>query len=171
MALAAAGVGRAVVDLSGNLAFLGEGPDHGWRVAIRDPEDPEGTLGVVVLDAGETISTSGNYARDFAEEGWRTRSHIYDPRTGRPVRGDLAVTVWGTDATAVDALSTAFLVLGPDGAPDVLARVPDVGALFVDGRGRDRRLTLVGRAPRAFIPRPESPPTTASATPMESARW
>jgi thiamine biosynthesis lipoprotein len=107
-----------------------------------------------MLAGGETVSTSGNYARDFAAEGWRTRSHVYDPRTGRPVAGDLAVTVWAPDATTADALSTAFLVLGPEEAGAVLARLPEAGALFVAGRGHARRLTLAGRAPQDFTPSP-----------------
>lgn len=156
IALAAAGVRRATVDLGGNLALLGEGPDGGWRIAVRDAELAEGTLGVLTLAAGDTVSTSGNYARDFAAEGWRAPSHVYDPRTGKPVLGDLAVTVWTPDATTADALSTAFLVLGPEAARSVVARFPDVGVLFVDGRGTDRRLTFAGRPPLGFAPSRES---------------
>jgi thiamine biosynthesis lipoprotein len=167
-ALAAAGVRRATVDLGGNLALLGDGPDGAWHIAVRDPESADGTLGVLALAAGDTVSTSGNYARDFTAEGWRTPSHIYDPRTGKPVRGDLAVTVWTSDATAADALSTAFLVLGADASAPVLARFPDVGALFVDGRTPDRRLTLAGRAPLGFAPTTDAPLVTASATITES---
>lgn len=167
-ALAAAGVRRATIDLGGNLAFLGDGPDGTWRIAIRDPESEEGTLGVLALAAGDTVSTSGNYARDFTAEGWRAPSHVYDPRTGKPVRGDLAVTVWTADATAADALSTAFLVLGPDASAPVIARFPDVGVLFVDGRAPNRRLTLAGRAPLDFRPSTDARLVTASANPTES---
>lgn len=167
-ALAAAGVRRATIDLGGNLALLGDGPDGGWQIAVRDPESADGTLGVLTLAAGDTVSTSGNYARDFAAEGWRVPSHIYDPRTGTPVPGDLAVTVWTPDATAADALSTAFLVLGPEAARSVLARFPDVGVLFVDGRTPDRRLTFAGRAPLGFTPSDDARAVTASASITES---
>jgi len=167
-ALAAAGARRATIDLGGNLAFLGDGPDGAWRIAVRDPESESGTLGVLALAAGDTVSTSGNYARDFAAEGWSVPSHIYDPRTGTPVRGDLAVTVWTSDATTADALSTALLVLGPDASAAVLARFPDVGVLFVDGRTPDRRLTLAGRAPLGFAPSADARLVTASANPTEN---
>jgi len=146
-ALAAEGVARARLDLGGQLAFVGGDP-AGWRVAVRDPEEPGRTLGVLTLDAGASVSTSGNYARDFAAEGWRARSHIYDPRTGRPVTRDVAVTAWTPDATTADALSTALVVLGRDSAADLLAREPSAGALFSEGRGAGRRLTIVGRPPR-----------------------
>lgn len=162
-ALAAAGASRAVLDLGGNLAFVGRGPGEGWRVAVRDPAAPDATLGTLTLGPGETVSTSGNYARDFAAEGWRTRSHVFDPRTGRPVRGDLAVTVWAPEGAAADALSTAFLVLGPTHAADVLAHAPTVGALFVEGAGAGRRLTIAGRRPLRFEPASQTPTHVADA--------
>ena len=163
-ALAAAGIRRAVLDLSGNLAMLGAGPGLGWRVAVTDPAAPERTLGVLTLAPDQTVSTSGNYHRDFAAEGWRASSHIYDPRTRRPVRRDLAVTVWAPDATTADALSTALLVLGPEQAGDLLAREPEVGVLFVEGAGTDRRITLGGRAPVRFEPDPAPSTSVPSAT-------
>jgi FAD:protein FMN transferase len=169
-ALVAHGVHHAMLDLGGNLALLGDGPDRGWRIAVRDPARPDTTLGVLTLGTNQTVSTSGNYARDFATEGWRTHSHIFDPRTGSAVAPGLAVTVWTEDATAADALSTALLVIGPDGAADVLARRPDVGVLFVDDRRGERRLVLAGRPPRDFEPRADRALMTASSTPMENVR-
>jgi len=169
-ALAAAGARRALLDLGGNLALLGAGPGRGWRVAVTDPAAPAETLGVLTLAAGDTVATSGNYARDFAHEGWKTQSHIFDPRTGRAVRAKLAVTVWGPDATTVDALSTALLVLGPDGAGTVLAREPTVGALFVDDATPTRRLLMVGRPPRGFEAAKNHLAVIASAMRTESAR-
>jgi len=148
-ALAARGVRRARLDLGGNLAFVGDGPAPGWEVAVRDPARPAATLGVVALPAASAVATSANYARDFAAEGWRAPSHVYDPRTRRPVLSRLAVTVWAPDATTADALSTALLVLGPTAAPRVLARVPGAGALFADGRD----IAVHGHLPRAWRPR------------------
>ena len=82
----AAGATRGMIDLGGDLVLIGDGAAGGaWRIAVRDPSDPEGSIGTLVLDPGLSVSTSGNYARDFAAEGWRTRSHVYDPRTGRAV--------------------------------------------------------------------------------------
>ena len=159
-ALAAAGVRRAVLDLAGNLALLGAGPGVGWRVAVTDPAVPDATVGILTLGPDQAVSTSGNYRRDFATEGWRAPSHIYDPRTRRPVERDLAVTVWAPDATTADALSTALFVVGPEGAADVLARAPDAGALFVARAAADRRVTFAGRAPLRF--EPDDAPTTHS---------
>ncbi len=168
--LVSGGVRRAVLDLGGNLAFLGNGPDDGWRVAVRDPATPDATLGTLTLGPNEAVSTSGNYERDFATEGWLAPSHIYDPRTGQPVGAGLAATVWTPDAIAADALSTALIVLGPEGAAAVLARVPEVGALFVDDRGPERRIIFVGRAPRKFQPQTGRSRMTASTEHKESSR-
>jgi hypothetical protein len=52
-------------------------------------------------------------------------------------------------------------VLGPEGAASLLAHEPDAGALFTEGRGAARRLTLAGRPPRAWTP--ESPATALAA--------
>jgi thiamine biosynthesis lipoprotein len=167
-AIAKAGASRALLDLGGNLAFLGAGPDDGWRIAVTDPAAPDDPLGVLTLGADEAVSTSGNYARDFAAEGWRVRSHVFDPRTGRPVRGGLAVTVWAPDGATADALSTAFLVTGRAGAAAILARMPAVGALFVDDAAPER-LAFAGKPPVRFEPLTrERPHHTASANWMET---
>ena len=146
-ALAAAGVRTARLDLGGELAFLGRGPEGVWRVAVRDPDAPGRVRGVLTLGPDVAVSTSGNYARDFAVEGWRAPSHIYDPRTGRPVLAPVAVTVWAPDATTADALSTALVVVGPAGAAAVLARESMAGALFVDAADRRGAVHFEGCPP------------------------
>jgi len=154
VALAAAGIDNARLDLGGDLAFVGAGPGGAWRAAVRDPDAPDRPLGVLAVGADASLSTSGNYNRDFAHEGWRAPSHIYDPRSGRPVTRDLAVTVWSSDATTADALSTALVVLGPEGAAALLAREPGAGALFAERRPGDpiRRITFAGRPPLGWTP-------------------
>lgn len=135
--LRAGGVTQARLDLGGNLALLGGGPAGCWRVAVRDPARSERALGVLELPANYAVATSANYARDFAAEGWRAPSHVYDPRTRQPVLTRGAVTVWAPDATTADGLATAFLVLGRDEARFVLERMPEVGALFVPADGSE----------------------------------
>ncbi len=148
-ALVASGIAQARLDLGGDLAFVGAGPGGVWRAAVRDPDAPDRALGVLTVEVGSSLSTSGNYNRDFAREGWRAPSHIYDPRTGQPVTRDLAVTVWAPNATTADALSTALVVLGPEGAGRLLAQEPTAGALFAERHRGDtrRRITLAGRPP------------------------
>lgn len=151
-ALLATGARRGLLDLGGNLLLVGDGPEGRWRIAVRDPADPEGSLGTLGLDRDLAVATSGNYERDFSAEGWRAPSHVFDPRTGRPAAAGLAVTVWAPAATTADALSTALLVIGLRDAAAVLARVPGAGALFIDDRGAGRRITLAGAPPGSFEP-------------------
>ena len=154
-ALVARGVARARLDLGGNLAFVGTGPGDAWRVAVRDPAASDRALGVLALPADGAVATSANYARDFAREGWRAHSHVYDPRTLRPVLAERAVTVWAPDATTADALATALLVLGADEADRVLAREPGAGALVITGGRGAVRTTLHGAPALAWRPAPE----------------
>ncbi len=163
-ALATRGVDRARLDLGGDLAFVGAGPQGVWRAAVRDPDAPDRPLGVLVVGADASLSTSGNYERDFAREGWRARSHLYDPRTGRPVTRDVAVTVWSPDATAADALSTALVVLGREHGAALLARERGAGALFAERRPGEtaRRISFAGRPPLGWMPSGGAAPTSAT---------
>ncbi len=66
----------------------------------------------------------------FVHEG-RHYGHILDPRTGWPAEGVLSATVLAPSAAEADALSTAFYVLGPDGAAKYCAQHPAVAALIL----------------------------------------
>ena len=98
------GVKSAIIDAHSSIAVIGDG----WRVGIRDPRYPvSGTrelIGVVALNDGDALSTSGQYEQP---------GHIVDPRSGRPADRCLSVTVVAKDAALADALSTAVFVLGP----------------------------------------------------------
>lgn len=65
-------VSGMILNLGGSSVMAyGEKPDQSdWRVAIRDPREPEGDyLGAVTLKGGEFLSTSGDYERYFMEDG------------------------------------------------------------------------------------------------------
>lgn len=109
--LARRGIPAALVNAGGNLKTLGRPPGRNWRIGIRDPFKP-GVMGSLRLDAGEAVSTSGDYERMFDYRGQRYH-HILDPRTGLPVRGLHAVTVVHGEAALADAASTALFVAGP----------------------------------------------------------
>ena len=111
------GVTSGMVSLGGNVQVLGKKPDDSaWRVGIQDPEGDRGELAAVLEAEDCAVVTSGGYERYFEEDG-NTYIHILDPRTGRPVEGDLAsVTVVSEDGTLTDALSTALYIMGFDEA-------------------------------------------------------
>lgn len=108
--LAAAGAADFCVDAGGDLALRG-GP---WRVGVAHPSERRRVAAVLCVGDG-AVATSGT-----SERG----DHVLDPRTGRPARGLLSVTVTGPDLGTADAYATAAFALGPDG-PAWTATLPD----------------------------------------------
>lgn len=103
-----------VVEIGGELRGSGVKPDgQPWWVELEGVPDTEASQTVLALH-GLSIATSGDYRRYFDHRGQRA-SHTLDPRTGYPIRNNVAsVTVLHPDCMAADALSTALSVLGPE---------------------------------------------------------
>ena len=123
-------VSGMILNLGGSSVMTyGEKPDQTpWRVAVRDPRD---YLGIINMNDGEFLSTSGDYEKYFMENGKRYH-HILDPATGYPVwNGLTAVTVICNSGLTADALSTACFVLGRENAAGLLEKY-GADALFVD---------------------------------------
>ena len=106
-----------LVSFGSNVAVFGEKPDGSpFRVAIRDPKDESGRVGVLTLSDGEVLSVSGDYERYIEIDGVRYH-HILDPETGYPFdKGLSSVAVVAKDGALADALSTALFGMGKDEA-------------------------------------------------------
>ncbi|MFC1571830.1 FAD:protein FMN transferase [Candidatus Margulisiibacteriota bacterium] len=117
------GAKNGIIDMRSSIAVLG---NREQRIGIRHPRVEGELLGTVTLQGGQSLSTSGDYERG---------QHIIDPRTGEPAELCQSVTVIGTNAAEVDALSTAIFVLGPTRGMR-LANQLDVQALIVDKKGK-----------------------------------
>ena len=103
--------------LGGNVYVRGYKEDGSlWRIAVRDPLNTAGAIGVLSLNDAFAV-TSGGYERCFTENGV-TYHHIIDPATGYPANsGLLSVTVVSHESgTLCDAYSTALFVLGEEQA-------------------------------------------------------
>jgi thiamine biosynthesis lipoprotein len=102
---------------------LGELPDgRPWRVGWHVPG--EDAPRVVELTAERpALAVSAPHGR-IAGDGARSWGHVIDPRTGEPTRAARTALVTGPSSTLCDALSTAFLVLGPEGAPILQEHFP-----------------------------------------------
>ncbi len=99
---------EAVINLGGSVAVIG----HKKPVGIQHPDKPTGEIMGRVYLIDTCAVTSGSYEK-FRTFGGRRYHHIIDPRTGYPAESDvLSVTLVGASAAALDALSTAFFVLG-----------------------------------------------------------
>jgi thiamine biosynthesis lipoprotein len=120
-----------LVEIGGELRGKGRNPKQTpWRVAIEKPLPGERTIErIAEIDDGG-IATSGDYRNFFVQNGQRY-SHALNPRTGWPVRHELAsVTVIDETAMAADAMATALMVMGPT-AGYALAEAQRLAAMFI----------------------------------------
>jgi FAD:protein FMN transferase len=110
--LRARGIGRAFLDVSGDVAASGAPPgESGWLVGIADPDRPgAATRGTVRLhDAA--LATAANTV-SLVRYGALVVGHVMDPATGWPAHALTQASVVTRAAVAADALSTAMLVSG-----------------------------------------------------------
>ena len=95
------------INAAGDLALAGGvGDGKPWSIGVRSPENRFEVLKVFQIFEG-AIATSGTY-----EIG----AHIKDPHTGLIAIGARSATVVGPDGGLADALATALVVTGRDGA-------------------------------------------------------
>ncbi|MGK0168518.1 MAG: thiamine biosynthesis lipoprotein [Gammaproteobacteria bacterium] len=136
------GATRYLVDIGGEVRVHGAGPNADrWRIAIERPTDGSpGPHVILGLDDG-ACATSGDYRNYVVIDGQRF-SHIIDPRTGEPVRHQLAsVSVIHEHAATADALATGLFVLGPiDGLRT--AQTLGLAALFIEREGSQMITTM-----------------------------
>lgn len=102
----------ALMNIGGDMATAGAGPEGGWQVLVRDlPADPSARI---TLHDGFALATSSTQRRTWSRGGERLH-HIIDPGSGLP-----AARVWRTVSvvapTAVEAngAATAAVVAGTD---------------------------------------------------------
>jgi thiamine biosynthesis lipoprotein len=97
---------KTLGDLALRGGLLKGGEVTPWEIGIRNPEIKDEIVESFKIKTG-AIATSGSY-----EKG----AHIYDPFTNLIAIGARSATVIGPDAAIADALATALMVSGKDGA-------------------------------------------------------
>ena len=130
-ALTVAGADRVIVEAGGDIATRADGDDP-WQVAIQNPHDPRGSLGVVQL-RGESLASSGDYMQYFTPD--RRLNHTIDPRTGRSPQHSSGSSVRAPTAMDADALSTSVFVLGPREGIALLDRLERIEGMLVTKAG------------------------------------
>lgn len=101
--------GGVVVELGGDVAVRGEGPDGPWVIAVSDSLVLDGLEPRVAFRHGG-IATSSSTTRTW-RSGGRVVNHIVDPRTGRCANGLYATaTVSASDCVLANAFATAALL-------------------------------------------------------------
>ncbi|MFN0020244.1 MAG: FAD:protein FMN transferase [Pirellulaceae bacterium] len=112
-----------------------------WSIGLRHPLRPDQRLAEFVMQ-DQALGTSGSGSQFFHHQGKRY-GHILDPRTGWPAEQVLSATVIAPTAAEADALSTAFYVLGIEGATTYCKEHPNISALLVIQKGADVDLSPV----------------------------
>ena len=122
--LASLGVTRALVEAGGDIVVGDAPPDRdGWRIEV-DGADAVFSARAARL-TNRALATSGPTAQFVEIDGVRY-SHVVDPRTGLGLTNQVTARVIAQDGATADALATALTVVGPNGAPGILSRFPDV---------------------------------------------
>ena len=113
--LARAGCADSLVVIGGEIHANGQKPDGShWRIGIEEPDGVGQAVLRKVNIENTAVGTSGDWLNAFTHAGTRY-SHVIDPKTGRPVRHDLAgVTVFADKSIQTDAWATALMVMGDE---------------------------------------------------------
>jgi len=101
-----------------------------WRIAVEKPDSSKRAIHRVINVTDVAIATSGDYRNFFEKDGIQF-SHTINPKTGQPVKHELAsVTVLAKSSMTADAWATAFMVLGNKKGYD-LAMQNNLAVLFL----------------------------------------
>lgn len=144
-----AGAARAVLDLGGNIALLGQKREGApWRVGLQRPDQQRGAYFAIVSAADVNVITSGAYERNFEKNGKRY-GHILSAKTGMPVNAGLSsVTIVDKNGARADALCTALFGMGEAEAEAFLRAHPDVHAVLLSS---DLKTVVMSRALQGIV--------------------
>jgi thiamine biosynthesis lipoprotein len=124
------GVRHALLSAGDSSIVAVGGRGDGWTIDLR-PLRAERLVARLSLRDG-AVGTSGA-GEQFFEAGGVRYGHVLDPRTGAPASGVLSASVIAGSGAVADALSTAFLVGGPDLAERYCAAYPETLVVLVLG--------------------------------------
>ena len=136
--LRSCGIECALINSGGSTFYaIGCPPGQsGWLVHLCDPSahvEPHVRLNE------NSVSTSQQTPPSLL--GLPSFGHIIDAVGGEPLKSATAVSVVAESATASDALSTAFLLMGPTRAQELVKRLPKVAAVWISPEGLPQTVT------------------------------
>ena len=131
-----------MVEIGGEITTRGINPERvPWKIGVNKPCEDDlnesHELQTILNVTDKSMATSGNY-RNFYIKGGKKYAHTIDPKTGRPVQHTLlSATVLADHCAKADAYATSFMVLGMDGAKEILKRHKELMAylIFTDRKG------------------------------------
>lgn len=134
------GVENFMIEIGGEIVTQGVNPkQHPWRIGVTKPTEDSLAVGhelQTTLNVNNVaMATSGNY-RNFYYKGNKRYAHTIDPHTGYPVQHNiLSATVLAKSCMVADAYATSFMVMGLDGAKEILKKHPDLMAYLIYDEG------------------------------------
>ena len=123
------GLHGAIVNAGGDLRVLGQIDS---RVAIRDPRDPHRAAVPSIMLRPALATSAAYFVR--AAGGLKKTSAILHPRTGRPMKSNLSVSVFAKTCIEADALTKAVL-LAPQKLWNQVLAARDSVALLLTSKG------------------------------------
>ena len=125
------GVLNYMVEIGGELRLKGLNiKQKPWRIAVEKPASEQRVIQKVLPLSDISLATSGDYRNFFEVDGVRF-SHTIDPRSGAPIKHQLAsVTILSETTMKADALATALMVLGEEEGRKMAER-ENIAALFI----------------------------------------
>jgi thiamine biosynthesis lipoprotein ApbE len=131
------GVTGVMLNVGGDLRVRG---DIEGAIGVAAPwADSESSEPLCIIEVKDrSVATSGNSQRGF-RIGGRWYSHIFDPRSGRPVERVAAATVVAERSIDADAFAKACNVLEPEECLRLARTLPGIEFLIVEKDGRTRR--------------------------------
>ena len=129
-----------LIEIGGEV--LASGRNHNqqnWRIGI---ERPNNVSPIPITLENEAIATSGNYRNYFIWEGERYM-HILSPKTGLPVKSDLAsVSVKHAKTMLADAYATAMMAMGASRASE-FAKKMGLSAFLILDQAHDNKIIRI----------------------------
>ena len=108
-----ASTGGVIVEMGGDVAVRGRGPEGPWAIGVSDSLHVTGTEARVAVEYGG-VATSSTTTRTWHASG-QLVNHIVDPRTGSFAVGPYATaTVSARSCLLANAFATAALLWGED---------------------------------------------------------
>lgn len=134
-----AGITDYIVNAGGDLYVSGTKAGTPWRSGVADPRR-QGAPPVTSFSIRKRcgIATSGDYENYFIWKGKRYH-HIIDLRTSLPAEGMRSSTVFAEDPAKADAYATAFFILGPLRALEIVRRDTTLAYILIDSSGTIHR--------------------------------
>jgi thiamine biosynthesis lipoprotein len=124
---------RYLVDCGGDIAVGGVGAQlDPYEIDVEHPLTGR-SIGTIRVASGG-VATSGLNVRIWRDRSGEFAHHLLDPSTGRPAwTGLIGATAVGASALEAETLSKMALLLGTDGARQVLA---ERGGVIVHDTGK-----------------------------------